>query len=135
MDTSIFIYFVEQHPTYADLVRPIFAAADREELELVTSAITMLEVLVVPYRAGNAAIAERYEKLLTHSRGVRLVGVDALQLRAAAHLRSRFNVRTPDALQLAAAISTGCNTFVTNDRRLPAVIGLNIVQLNDLSDE
>ena len=36
----------------------------------------------------------------------------------------------PDALQLAAALSSGCKTFVTNDRRLPAVPGLRVVQLS-----
>ena len=37
--------------------------------------------------------------------------------------------RTPDALQLAAALSAGCRTFVTNDRDLPAVPGLEVLQL------
>ena len=52
------------------------------------------------------------------------------QLRLAAHLRAvHSSVRTPDALQLAAAFSTGCRTFVTNDRDLPAVPGLSVLQL------
>jgi hypothetical protein len=38
-------------------------------------------------------------------------------------------MRTPDALQLSAARETGCSGFVTNDRRLPTVSGLRIVQL------
>jgi hypothetical protein len=33
-----------------------------------TSALTLLEVMVVPYRAGNTALAERYEHLLMRSR-------------------------------------------------------------------
>lgn len=135
VDTSIFIYFIEQHPQYADVVRPVFQAAALGELELVTSAITLLEVLVVPYRARNTAIAERYEQLLMHSRGISVVDIDTAQLRTAAQLRARFNVRTPDALQIAAAVSTGCDAFVTNDRRLPAVGGLRIVQLNEESAE
>jgi hypothetical protein len=32
---------------------------------LVTSKLPLLEVLVVPYRAGNRALANRYEALLT----------------------------------------------------------------------
>ena len=38
-------------------------------------------------------------------------------------------MRTPDALQLAAALSAGCSTFVTNDRDLPAVTGLEVLKL------
>lgn len=94
-----------------------------------TSALTLLEVLVIPYRARNLALAGSYEALLTNSRGVQLVDIDHAQLRAAAQLRSAFRVRTPDALQLAAALTTRCTAFVTNGRALPAVPGLEIVQL------
>jgi predicted nucleic acid-binding protein len=51
------------------------------------------------------------------------------QLRAAAQLRAATGVKTPDALQLVAAIGAGCRTFLTNDRRLPTIPGLQIRQL------
>jgi predicted nucleic acid-binding protein len=96
---------------------------------LITSAVTLLEVLVVPYRANNNVLAARYEALLTRSRGIQLIDVTHHQLRRAAQLRARSGARTPDALQLTAARDAGCTSFVTNDRRLPAVSGLRIVQL------
>ncbi len=132
LDTACFIYFLEQHPDYSGLLRPLFAAADREEIQLVTSAVTLLEVLVVPYRAGNTALAARYEALLTRSRGVTMVAVDRTHMRMAAQLRVRTAVRTPDALQLSAALISGCSTFVTNDRRLPTWPTLRVVQLSDV---
>ena len=108
---------------------PLFQEADQGQRELVTSALTLLEVLVVPYRAGNRMLAERYEALLTRSRGVRLVDLSHDQLRAAAQLRAATGVKTPDALQLVAAIGGGCTAFLTNDRRLPSVPGLRVVEL------
>jgi len=39
----------------------------------VTSAVTLLEMLVVPHRANDAALAARYEALLTRSRGIHLI--------------------------------------------------------------
>lgn len=98
---------------------------------MVTSALTLFEVLVVPYRAGNRDLADRYARLLTTSRGVRMVDMTRDELKAAAQLRAATSVKTPDALQLAAALSAGCRTFVTNDRRLPALPGLRILQLAD----
>ena len=130
VDTAVFIYFIEDDPRYAPIVRPLFEQADRSERQLVTSALTLLEVLVVPLRAGDRQLAERYESLLTRGRGLRLVDITRAQLEAAASLRAVTGARTPDALQLAAAISTGCKIFVTNDRRLPAVPGLRVVQLS-----
>ena len=108
---------------------PLFRESDQGKRALITSALTLLEVLVVPYRAGNRLLAERYEALLTRSRGIRLVELSRDQLRAAAQLRAATGANVPDALQLVAAIGAGCTTFLTNDRRLPPVPGLRIIQL------
>ena len=130
VDAVAFIYFIEEHPKFLPVILPLFRQADEGRRDVVTSALTLLEVLVVPYRAGNRSLAERYESLLTRGRGVRLVDLSFDQLRAAAQLRAATGVKTPDALQLVAAIGAGCTTFVTNDRRLPSIPGLRIVELS-----
>jgi predicted nucleic acid-binding protein len=130
VDTVSFIYFIEEHPKFLSMILPLFREADEGKRSLVASALTLMEVLVVPYRAGNRALAQRYEALLTRGRGIRLIDLSHDQLRAAAQLRGATGVKTPDALQLVAAISAGCSTFLTNDRRLPAIPGLRIIELN-----
>jgi predicted nucleic acid-binding protein len=130
VDTAIFIYFIEEESRFLPQILPLFQEADHGKRELVTSALTLLEVLVVPYRAGDRHLAEQYEALLTRSRGIRMVELSREQLRAAAHLRATTGAKTPDALQLVAAVGMGCKTFVTNDRRLPPVRGLRVIQLS-----
>jgi predicted nucleic acid-binding protein len=129
LDTAIFIYFIEEDPQFLPEIVPLFREADQGKRELVTSVLTLMEVLVVPYRAGNRLLAERYEALLTRSRGIRLIDLSRDQLRAAAQLRAATGAKTPDALQLVAALGGGCATFLTNDRRLPPVPGLRVLQL------
>ena len=107
----------------------LFREVDSARRELVTSALTLLEVLVVPYRSGDHLLAERYEALLTQSRGVRVAEISRDHLRAAAQLRAATGVKTPDSLQLVAALAAGCATFLTNDRDLPTIRGLRILQL------
>lgn len=131
LDTSIFIYFIEEHPLYLPVVEPVFEAMDQGSLPAVTSAITLLETLVVPYRAGNSSLADRYEALLRRSRGLRLMEIDLPVLRAGALLRATIGCRTPDALQLASALSAGCRCFLTNDRRFRGPEGIRILQLED----
>jgi predicted nucleic acid-binding protein len=131
IDSAIFIYFIEENRAYLECVIPLFDAADAGEFDIVTSALTLLEVLAAPYRVANMSLADRYEALLTRSRGIVLVDIDRGQLRAAAQLRAAYGPRTPDALQLAAALSRQCSAFVTNDRRMPKVPGLPVVQLAD----
>lgn len=132
LDTAVFIYYIEEHPDYLPLVEPLFAEIDAGARDAVTSALTLLEVLVVPYRAGDLRLAARYELLLTGSRGLHLIDPDRSQLRTAAQLRALYRLRTSDALQIAAALTAQCQTFVTNDRDLPDIPGLRVVQLDQL---
>jgi predicted nucleic acid-binding protein len=134
LDTVVFIYFIEEHRRFLPLLDSVFEAIDKGRLAAIASSLTLLEVLVVPYRAGNIPLAERYEQVLTRSRGVRLVDINRTQLRAAAQLRALHpTLRTPDAIQLSAALSGGCSALLTNDRDLPAVSGLRILQLEDFA--
>jgi predicted nucleic acid-binding protein len=131
LDTSIFIYFIEEHPVYLPLVEPIFEAMDRGEFEAVTSSLTLLEVLVIPFRFANMALIDRYETLLTKSQGLRLVDLDRDFLRSVAQVRAATRAKAPDAMQLAAAMAAGCPVFLTNDDRIPNVPGLQILRLED----
>ena len=129
VDTAPFIYFAEDHPRWAPLIAPLFAAADRGEVQLVTSEVTLLEVLVAPLRRGDAHLAERYETLLSRSRGLTLVPLGRTIFKAAAQLRASYPIRVPDALQVAAALAHECRALITNDRRLPPIPGLRVIQL------
>jgi predicted nucleic acid-binding protein len=132
LDTPAFIYLIEEHPRFLPVLEPMFAAIDAGRLTAVTSSLTLLEVLVVPYRAGDRSLADRYEQILTHGRGLELREIDLAQLRAAAHLRAAHHgIRTPDAIQVAAALASRCSTLVTNDRDLPSIPGLAVLQLRD----
>ncbi|CAN5567402.1 PIN domain-containing protein [soil metagenome] len=130
VDTAIFIYFIEENSRFLPLTMPVFSAADSGKIELVVSALTLLEVLVVPYRAGNVALAQRYEALLTRSRGIRMVDLNRDHMRLAAQLRAATGAATPDSLQLATSLAAGCSSFLTNDRRMPSIPGLKVVQLD-----
>lgn len=130
VDTAIFIYFIEEHPRFLPLIEPLFREVDKGRRKLVTSALTLLEVLVVPYRSGDHLLAGQYEALLTKSRGVQVAEISRDHLRAAAQLRAATSVKTPDALQLVAAMAGGCPVFLTNDRELPAIPGIRILQLS-----
>jgi predicted nucleic acid-binding protein len=135
IDSVVFIYWIEEHTRFAPFLVPVFEAIDGGALAAVTSILTLLEVLVIPYRAGDVQLADRYEALLTRSRGLKLIDLDRSVLRAGAALRARSPAtRTTDALQLATALAGSCKSFLTNDRELPAVPGLRTVMLSRYLD-
>lgn len=131
LDTSIFIYYFEEDKRYIDKVSPIFEAINEGRLSAVTSGITLLETLVIPIRMKDILLANQYEQLISESSGLKLLFLDRDLLRQAAILRATLSIKTPDALQIAAALRENCRTFVTNDRRLPKIPNLQILQLSD----
>ena len=130
LDSAIFIYFIEEHQAFFPLVLPLFEAIDQGRFEAAASSLTLLETLVVPLRAGNLPLAARYEALLTRSHGVRMVEIDLVVLRSAAQIRAATGLKTPDSLQLAAALTAGCRVFLTNDRDFPQLGSLRILRLD-----
>ncbi len=53
VDTAPFIYFIEKSPAYLNVIEPIFQAADNGDVRLLSSSITLLEVLVKPLRISR----------------------------------------------------------------------------------
>src|SRR5258708_10651232 len=128
VDTAIFIYFIEEHPRFLPLVEPLFREVSAGRKELVTSALTLLVVLVVPYRSGDHLLAGRYEALLTQSRGLHLADISRDHLRAAAELRAATGVKTPDSLQVVAALAGGVPAFFSKEHPLPPLPRFLILQ-------
>jgi predicted nucleic acid-binding protein len=67
LDTAPLIYFIEENPTYLQTVKLFFEAMDRGEFTVVTSMVTLLEVLVHPLRRNNTALATEYRDILLNS--------------------------------------------------------------------
>lgn len=130
IDTAPFIYFIENNPTFAQLVAPFFASLDRGEFRGVTSTITLTEVLVHPLRQGNRALAERYFHILTTSRNLVVLPVSDAIASEAAGLRAKHGFKTPDAIQVAAGLMGGASSFLTNDTGLGSIPGMRSIVLD-----
>jgi predicted nucleic acid-binding protein len=132
LDTAPVIYFVEAHPHYDARVTAVFQRISDGVLQASTSVITLSEVLVQPLLQGQAVLAQQYRDLLLHSANFQMLPIDAPLAEQAADLRARYRLRTPDALQIAAALATGCQAFLINDIALRRVTELRVLVLDDL---
>jgi predicted nucleic acid-binding protein len=132
IDTSPFIYFVERYPVYVDRVREIFRRIDAGAVAGYTSMLTVTEVLTQPKREGKHQVEADYRAMLYQSRHLDLLLIDATVAERAADLRAAYRLRTPDALQVAAALAAGCEAFLTNDAALQRVTELRVLVLDDL---
>jgi predicted nucleic acid-binding protein len=119
LDTNCFIYLFEE-PTSARstyLEREIFRPAVGGQLRLVTSALTVAELLVAPHRAGRPAEARSLRTALANLPNLEIIDLDASLAADAAELRGLRRTTLADAIHVATARRMA-EAFLTNDRRL-----------------
>ena len=132
LDTAPLIYFIEKHPKYTSLVRPFFEAVARGDIQAVTSVLTLTEVLVHPLRQGNHALAGQYSRILLNAQNLTALPVSPFIAAEAARIRALHGARTPDAIQLATALTGRATAFLTNDEGLASIPGLRLIHLDPL---
>lgn len=131
-DTSPVIYFVEANPKYDRLVTAVFQKISGGGIVGVSSVITLSEVLVHPILSSDLYLQTQYRELLLRSANFLTKHINADIAELAAELRARYRLRTPDALQIAAALDANCEAFLCNDAGLRRVAELRVLVLDDL---
>lgn len=102
------------------------------EIKAITSAITLIEVLVQPIKQNNVELENRYLDILINNANLDLISIDAAISQRAARIRGKYDLKTPDAIQLACGIICNCDTFLTHDKSLKKVKEIQVVTLNEL---
>lgn len=132
VDANIVIYAVEGFPLYRSFLEALFANVDDRKLQIVTSELTLAEVLVKPIADRNPAIREAYQNILTPSDQFRVVPIDRNILEEAASIRAVTGVKLPDAIHLATAKQSACSSFLSNDQLIRSGIDIPILRIHDL---
>lgn len=132
LDTAPVIYLVERNPDYLSRVEAIFLQIDNGLLDAVTSPVTLAECLVQPIRQGLTQLQQDFVDVIVNGPSTSFVRLDQHIGETAAQLRAQYNLRLPDALQIAAAIVSGCEAFLTNDAQLKRVNQIRIITIDEL---
>ena len=132
VDTAPFIYFIERKAPYINSLRPLFHDVDQGNIQVVTSVVTVIEVLVHPLRNGDDALARQYYDILLSSPHVTTAQVTFGIAELAAQLRADHGIKTPDAIQLATALSHRADCLITNDRDFGQHADIEIWRLDQL---
>jgi predicted nucleic acid-binding protein len=115
-DTNVFIYLFEglepNRTRMLDIRRRMLERGDR----IVTSTMTLGELLVKPTKLGQASLIEQYDRAIRSAAEV--ISFDAQVAWRFASLRATHTLRSADAIQLACAAHTGVDLFLTNDQRM-----------------
>lgn len=131
LDTAPIIYSVEKNPDYWPLVQDVWQAVENGDIEIFTSELTLLEVLVHPVRNKDEDLAKAYSDLLLGSE-VQLVPISISVLTEAAGLRATLNLKTRDAIHGASALLSGCDQLIANDDSFRRLTNISVTLLSDL---
>ena len=131
-DTSPLIYYLDGIEPFASKVENYMLSAMNEKYSLYTSTITDMEYLVYPYRVNNLVKISAYKSFLTNAHFLK-VSINEKMAETAAQIRAKYSgIKSMDALQLASAIISGCDVFLTNDKQLRQVEEMQVLLVDDL---
>ena len=132
VDTAPFIYYMENNNKYGAILDKLFELSENGIINIFTSSITLLEILVKPYELKNYELIKSYETIFENAYGIELISVNKELSRLAAKLRAQYKIKTPDAIQLALCNYTNTKYFLTNDKRLKSVKEIDILIIDEL---
>ena len=132
LDANGFIYSIERIDPYRSVLDTLWQTVSTRQITVVTSALTLLEVLVKPLQVGDATTATLFRTVLQHTPEVRMLPITQPVLEEAAKLRATLGLRSPDAIHVATALFHSCALMVTNDSAFRRIPDLPVAVLNEL---
>ncbi len=132
IDTAPFIYYLDGIEPFASKVEKFLLSAMDGKDRLYTSTITDTEYFVYPYKEKNLSKIMGYKSFLQDAHILKIcIGEDVAE--RAAQIRAGYlGIKTADSLQLASAIVYGCDIFLTNDKQLKQISGINVCLVDEL---
>jgi len=115
-DTNLFIYLFEDYGVLSKAVEQLRSKMLDRGDQLLTSTLTLGEILVKPAERNDAELCRKYEHAIATA--ATMIAFDVKAAKVYASLRPERSLKAPDAIQLACAASADVDLFVTNDERL-----------------
>ncbi len=112
-DTNLFIYLLDSHSQMRTEVSALRQKMIASGVGLVTSTMTLGEVMTGPRRNKQEPLALQYRSAI--SQVATVVALDEKAADLYSSIRATYRVKQPDAIQLACAAAHGVELFVTND--------------------
>lgn len=132
VDTAPIIYYLENNSLYVEPIKKFFAMCIKENIQIVTSAITIEEYLVFPYTSGKMEFADNFKRFIEYMH-MEVVDINFEIAEQGAKIRGQYKgFKAMDALQIATAVISGCDMFFTNDKQLRQEKELPCMTMDDL---
>lgn len=132
IDSNVLIYLLAGEVDLGNKCAALLDAIALGEGEGALATIALAEICGRPAGEGKQALVDRYADELTSLENVAMVPLSATVAVEAAVIRGATSLSLADAIHLACAREAGATAFVTNDRRIKPIRGLEVAYLADL---
>jgi len=132
IDSMVFIYHFANHPLYAPFSTYLLNKAERREITLFTSIISIVECMVLPNKKNDLELVAEYEKVFQSFPNLEITPLDWPLAQLISKLRAHYpKIRLPDLANIAAGLIAGADLFVTNDKQLKKIKEIKTIILED----
>jgi predicted nucleic acid-binding protein len=132
LDSCIFIYFLERDAKRFDLVSTLMQGCSAQKIFAFTGAAAVAEVMVKPYRHGDANAIWQTEQFLAQPRFLTFCEHPLTLFLLAAKAAGERKMKLVDALHYVTAQQNDCAFLITNDRAYKSDDSITVIQLDEL---
>ncbi len=132
VDTMLFIYLFENNKKYFLIVKELFYLLEKEKITVVTSIISPIEIISTPSIEEYPEKQRLYLSFFKKMKNLRIKEIDWELVEKVGYFRRKYNLRTPDAIQLTTAIESQAKIFMTNDIKFKKVTEIPVLILDEV---
>jgi len=131
LDACTIIYLIESQEILGQKTRLFVEQYLQNNNHLAISRLSLLECRILPLKTKDFNLLECYNKFFRLP-SLQIVELTPDVINLATDLRVAYSnaLRTPDALQLACALSANASTFLTGDKKLSVIQEIKIALIS-----
>lgn len=131
VDTMLFIYLFDNNKKYFSIVKEFFDLLEKEKITVVTSIISPIEIISAPSIEEYPEKQRLYISFFKKIKNLKVKEIDWELVEKVGYFRRKYNLRTPDAIQIVTVIDSQAKIFVTNDVRFKKVTEIPVIILDE----
>lgn len=132
IDTNIFVYFLEKHDHYFDLVLPFFQLFNQGVSLAYTGDAAVAETLYKPYQVDDLLRVNEFKAFFGDDEFITVLPHTTKVFELAAEIAPKQKMKMIDALHYATAMMAGCQFLLTNDTGFTSNARMEVIQLREL---
>lgn len=128
LDACAIIYLIESQEHLGQKTRLLITEALHNKAQLIISRLSFLECRVFPLKTKNYELLSRYNDFFRLP-SLQIIDLTEDVINLATDLRASCSssLRTPDALQIACALKSNADKFLTGDKKLLSIQEIEVL--------